>query len=99
MGDYRDRHPSGRKEPLPWERRLTTAFTVVVSFCQLAQWVAVEELSRAEILRKVGAAASNETAQDAATLAIVEMAQFLAHRCGYIQIAPQSKGPRNIPEP
>lgn len=30
MGDYRDRHPSGRKEPLPWERRVNTAFSFVV---------------------------------------------------------------------
>ena len=70
-----------------------------VSFRQLAQWVVVDELSRAEILRKVGAASSNETAQEAATLAIVEMAQCLALCCGYIQTATPFTNLRNNPKP
>ncbi|KPD10378.1 hypothetical protein [Phaeobacter sp. 11ANDIMAR09] len=68
-----------------------------VSFRQLVQWVAVDELSRAEILRKAGAAASNETAQDAVTLAIVELAQCLVLCCGYNQTATPCTNSRNSP--
>ena len=69
-----------------------------VSFRQLAQWIAIDELGRAAILQRVGAAASNETAQHAATLAIVEMAQCLAQCCGYIQTATPVTNFRNNPK-
>ena len=86
--------------PLKDARRLRQSDGLAkVSFRQLAQWVAVDELSRAAILRKAGAVASNETAQDAATLAIVEMAQCLALCCGYIQTANPCRKPRNNPKP
>ncbi|WP_083101359.1 hypothetical protein [Pseudophaeobacter leonis] len=70
-----------------------------VSFRQLAQWVAVDKLSRAEMLQNAGAAASNETAQDAATLAIVEMAQCLVLCCGYMQAPTPCTNLRNNPKP
>ncbi|OIQ42371.1 MAG: hypothetical protein BM560_08085 [Roseobacter sp. MedPE-SWde] len=86
--------------PLKDARRLRRSDGLArVSFRKLAEWVAVDELSRAEILRKTGAAASNETAQDAATLAIVEMGQFLALCCGYIQTATSRTNSRNIQKP
>jgi len=86
--------------PLKDARRLRRSDGLArVSFRQLAQWVAIDQLSRAEILRKVGAAASNEVGQDAATLAIVEMAQCLALCCGYIQAAPLCTNLRNNPKP
>ena len=69
--------------PLKDARRLRRSDGLArVSFRQLAQWLAVDELSQAEILHRAGASASNETAQDTATLAIVEMAQCLAQCCG-----------------
>lgn len=74
--------------PLKNARRLRRSDALArVAFRQLAQWVAVDELSRVEILRKVGAAASNQSAQKSVTLAIVEMAQCLALCCGYTQTA------------
>lgn len=86
--------------PLKDARRLRRSDGLArVSYRQLAQWVAVDELSRAEILRKAGATSSNETAQDAATLAIVEMAQSLALCCGYVQTAPPSTNARNSRKP
>lgn len=85
--------------PLKNARRLRPSDGLArVSFRQLAQWVAVDELSRTEILRKAGATASNETAQDAATLALVEMAQTLAQRCGYTQTANPSIDSCNNPK-
>lgn len=56
-----------------------------VSLRQLAQWVAIDGMSRADILRQAGAATSNVAAQDAATIAIAEMGQRLAICCGYAQ--------------
>ena len=70
-----------------------------VSFRQLAQWVAVDKCSLTEILLKTGAAPKNETAQNAATLAIVAMAQCLAQCCGYIQTTNPCKNSRNITKP
>ena len=86
--------------PLKYARRLRRSDGLArVSFRQLAQWVAVDELSRAEILRKAGASASNEVAQDATTLAIVEMAHCLAQCCGYIKTATPCTNTRNNPTP
>lgn len=86
--------------PLKDARRLRRSDGLArVSFRQLAQWVAVDELSRAEILNKAGGSASNRTAQDATTLAIVEMTQCLALCCGYIRTAPPCTNLRNSPKP
>ncbi len=84
--------------PLKDARRLRRSDGLArVSFCQLAQWVAVDELSRVEILHKAGAVVSNETAQDALTRATVEMAHCLALCCGYSQMATPCTNMRNSP--
>jgi hypothetical protein len=70
-----------------------------VAFRALAEWVAVEGLSRTDILRRAGAATSNETAMDAATLAIVAMAERLAICCGYAPGATRTERLRNMPGP
>ncbi|WP_297338833.1 hypothetical protein [Pseudophaeobacter sp.] len=86
--------------PLKDARRLRRSDGLArVSYRQLAQWVGVDELSRSEILRRAGATSSNETAQNAATLAIVEMAQCLALCCGYVQTAPPNTNSRNSLKP
>lgn len=53
----------------------------------LARWVAIEELTRTEILQKAGAATSNPDAHSAFSLAIVEVGERLARCCGYTDSA------------
>jgi hypothetical protein len=64
---------------------------------QLAQWVAVDGLGRREILNRSGAAPSNEMAQGAATLAIVDMGERLAICCGYTEGPTPVARIRNMP--
>lgn len=55
-----------------------------VSYRDLVRWVAIDGLPRSAILTKAGAAPSNEVAQDAITVAVVDMADRLAVCCGYV---------------
>lgn len=70
-----------------------------VAYRQLAEWVAVDGLSRTEILRRAGAAPSNEAAQEATTLAIVDMGERLAVCCGYTEGPTRARKLRNMPGP
>ncbi len=55
---------------------------VPVRFTDLADWVAVEGMSRAQILARVGV--SGEAAKDDLSVAIVACAARLAFHCGYV---------------
>lgn len=58
--------------------------TAHITLRQLVQWAAIDEMSGAEILKKAGSAPSNETAQDAVTVAVAEIGSRLAVCCGYM---------------
>ncbi|MQQ09097.1 hypothetical protein GFB49_11580 [Epibacterium sp. SM1979] len=61
--------------------------TARIALRQLVQWAAIDEMNGAEILKKAGAAPSNEIAQDAVTVAVAEIGTRLAVCCGYMPAA------------
>ncbi|MEL7166681.1 MAG: hypothetical protein AAGL96_14515 [Pseudomonadota bacterium] len=68
-----------------------------ISLRQLAEWVAVDELTRAEVLRRSGAAPSNDLARDGFTLALTDMGERLAICCGYTDAPHAVEKLRNMP--
>lgn len=65
----------------------------------IARWVAVDGAGRREILKRMGAPASSEAAQDRCTLAIAEVAELLAICCGYTEGPTENTKSRNTRRP
>ena len=84
--------------PIKDARRVRRGDGIVrTSLRQLAEWVAVDEMSRTAVLARVGAAPSSQLARDGFLIALTEMGERLAVCCGYTDTPVAITKLRNMP--